>query len=268
MLTSYGFWLGIVSAACLVAERIAPWRKAQKMWRPEIGQDIFWLLFNGYTSALLFAGLFAYISTGLDSSFQFLFKNPPDALRLIFTYPLGVQICIFLVVSDFLEWCVHNLLHRVGLLWKFHRVHHSILIMDWIGNFRFHWAETIIYTVLKHLPLAVLGAGWQVILITAVISTAVGHLNHANLNISWGPLRYIINSPRMHIRHHEKEVRGQAGVNFAVVFSLWDWVFGTAYMPPGPKMPGKIGFVNQSHVPSGLLMRFFLPFVERDERIR
>lgn len=30
-------------------------------------------------------------------------------------------------------------------------------------------------------------------------STLVGHLNHSNVPISWGPLRYVINSPKMHV---------------------------------------------------------------------
>jgi sterol desaturase/sphingolipid hydroxylase (fatty acid hydroxylase superfamily) len=261
MLANYGFWLGIVSFACLLLERIMPWRKEQRMLRPEIAQDLFWFLFNGYTSYLVFAGLFAYINVGLDFSFLLIFKHTASSFKLISAYPLWLQIFIFLIVSDFLEWCIHNILHRVGPFWKFHRVHHSIIIMDWIGNFRFHWVETILYTALKYLPLAVLNAGWETMLICAVISTTIGHLNHSNLNISWGPLRYILNSPRMHIWHHEKHKRGKSGVNFAVVFSFWDWVFNTAYMPSKPVMPESIGFANQNKVSSSIVMRFFLPFV-------
>jgi len=233
------------------------------MLRPEIGQDLFWLLFNGYTSSVVFTGLFVSLFSALDVSFSFFFERPSSSVQLINVYPLWVQLIIALIVSDFFEWCIHNLLHRVGWLWKIHRVHHSIVVMDWIGNFRFHWAETILYTTLKYLPLAVLGAEWEVMLISAVISTAIGHLNHSNLNISWGPLRYVFNSPRMHIWHHEKEKRSKAGVNFAVVFSFWDWVFQTAFMPTESVMPVNIGFQNQDNVPNGILMRFFLPFVEK-----
>lgn len=42
------------------------------------------------------------------------------------------QFAILLVTADFVKWCVHNLMHRVGLLWRFHRLHHGIEEMDWL----------------------------------------------------------------------------------------------------------------------------------------
>ncbi len=132
------------------------------------------------------------------------------------------------MVKDFLEWCVHNLLHRVSWLWTLHKLHHSIVEMDFIGNFRFHWMEILVYDGLKWLPLAALGADPAALLAVGAISTAVGHLNHANLRIAWGPLRYVLNSPRMHVWHHDYELHGRCGQNFGVVFSVWDWVFRTS----------------------------------------
>ena len=49
----YFFWLLVVSAVCLLLERAAPWRKHQKLWRRQFGQDLFWLVFNGHYAALL-----------------------------------------------------------------------------------------------------------------------------------------------------------------------------------------------------------------------
>ena len=145
------------------------------------------------------------------------------------SFPFVIKVILSLLILDFTERCVHNLLHRVNWLWKFHRIHHSIHIMDWIGNFRFHWMELIVYNAFKFLPVAIINGGdWKVLLVVGIISTTIGNLNHANLYISWGPLRYVFNSPRMHIWHHDKHPGKTAGYNFAVVFSLWDWVFQTA----------------------------------------
>lgn len=261
---TYPFWLLLVSAGILVAERLFAWRKQQPFLRPQLRQDVFWLLFNGWVSAYTFGVLFIGIESGLSNGYRAITGSASTSIRFIGSQPLAIQIPVYLIVGDFVEYLVHNLLHRVPILWRIHRVHHSITTMDWIGNFRFHWGETIIYKTFKYLPLALLGADWRVILSTAVIATTIGHLNHANLNISWGPLRYILNSPRMHIWHHEKDVRGRAGVNFAVVFSFWDWIFGTAYMPKKhPQAPVMIGFHGQERVPQSLAMRFFLPFVDR-----
>ncbi len=262
VVSKYWFWLAALSAGCLAAERISPWRKEQKLARPEFVQDLFWLAFNGYFFAFVFGPVLRVINSGMDGLFVAAFHARANAVRFVAGQPLWAQFAAALVLADFIEWCVHNLLHRSNWLWRIHRVHHSIVIMDWIGNFRFHWGEIIIYNTFKYLPLALLGTRWQALLAAAVVSTAIGHLNHSNLNISWGPLRYVLNSPRMHIWHHEKEHRGKAGVNFAIVFSLWDWLFGTAYMPREALLPEAIGFKGQENVPAGLANRFFVPWVD------
>ena len=256
----YGFWLAVISAGCLLAERVRPWRREQSVIRPQVTQDVFWLVFNGYIWGIISLPLFRGINLSLDKTFSLIAGQSVFSFRVLWDLPFAVQVIIALAAADLLEWCVHNLLHRNSLLWKFHRLHHSIKDMDWIGNFRFHWGEVIVYKVIKFLPLAFLGARWQALVVAAIISTLVGHLNHSNLKISWGPLRYIFNSPRMHIWHHDKELRGKAGVNFAVVFSAWDWIFKTAYMPEG--QPQELGFVGEEKFPQGLPSRLLLPFLD------
>jgi len=263
MLTEYSFWLVMVSLLCIGAERLAPWRREQTIIRPQIGQDLFWLLFNGFLAGIVFGGVLGFAERWLATGFSATFHVAPDSLRLLATWPLAVQILVVLVVADLIEWLVHNALHRCGPLWAIHRVHHSIVTMDWIGNFRFHWGEILLYKTVKYLPLALLGARWEAILVTAVLSTLIGNLNHANLNISWGPLRYVLNSPRMHIWHHDKHPPTRAGVNFGVVFSLWDWLFGTAYMPRDAAQPEALGYRGMERTPRALWMRFLLPGYDR-----
>jgi len=257
---SYLFWLLVVSAACAAAERLRPWRAGQAMLRRQFGQDVFWLFFNGHFAGILVARV---------SAFLFVWAMPAieqiRSLRLITASPLWAQFLVFLVGKDFLEFWVHNLLHRVPWLWEFHKVHHSIEELDWIGNFRFHWMEIVVYQGLTYLPLTILGARDDVILAIAVASTLVGFLNHANLNISWGPLRYLLNSPRMHVWHHDLEwpVDRPRGVNFGILLSTWDWIFHTAYWPSREtspeQQPRALGFPGIAEFPRGLLGRFFYP---------
>ena len=261
MFGNYIFWLAVVSLGCLIAERIKPWRKDQKLFRPELAQDYFWLIFNGYFFAIIFSQGFSLINNGLDAAFTQLFHVSVHSVQFLSGWSFYFQFIVVLISMDFIEWSVHNALHRIDWLWKFHRVHHSIVNMDWIGSFRFHWLESIIYKSMKYLPMAILGARWEVLLGVAIFTTLVGHLNHANLDITWGPLRYIFNSPRMHIWHHEKEIRGKAGVNFGITLSLWDWIFKTAYMPADVKQPSNIGFAGEEYVSDSILARFFVPFL-------
>ncbi|HEU4365099.1 MAG TPA: sterol desaturase family protein [Candidatus Krumholzibacteria bacterium] len=265
----YFFWLLVVSVLCLILERIRPWRRQQKLVRRQFAQDLFWLFFNGHYTGVLVASmaafLFAWAVPAIDRA---------RALNLIAGQPLLIQFMVFFVIKDLLEWIVHNLLHRVPWLWEFHKVHHSIEELDWIGNFRFHWMEVVVYQGLTYLPLIVLGVDGRVILVIAVVSTLIGHLNHSNVNISWGPLRYVLNSPRMHVWHHDREwpADRRFGVNFAVCFSAWDWLFGTAYWPSPEEspeqQPRRLGFQGDDRYPQSLLGRFFFPLSRVTRRPR
>ena len=46
-------------------------------------------------------------------------------------------------------------------------------------------------------------------------------------------MKYLFNSPEMHIWHHSYELPKDrlSGVNFGLTLALWDYLFGTAYIP-------------------------------------
>jgi sterol desaturase/sphingolipid hydroxylase (fatty acid hydroxylase superfamily) len=189
-------------------------------------------------------------------------------VALLKSAPIWVQLAVLLIVRDFLEWGVHVLLHRVPWLWEFHKVHHSIEALDWIGSFRFHWMEIVVYRSLTYLPLILLGIDGRVVLANAVIGTLIGHLNHANLRIDWGPLRYVINSPRFHVWHHDRDTRGRYGTNYAIVLSVWDWIFGTAYYPDDREEPEALGFEGDARFPRSTLARLVHPLSSLFARAR
>lgn len=257
LFTNFNFWLIAVSLLVLVAERIRPWRP-QRLLRPEIRQDLFWFIFNSFVVVSVLGWLFDALRHPVDYGFRLVTGSYPFQMGVLNKLPLWQQAIVILVAGDFLEYLVHNSLHRVPVLWRFHRIHHSIHVMDWIGNLRFHWVELLVYFVVKYAPMTALGGEARALLVTSVFSLSIGHLNHSNLNISWGPLRYVLNSPRLHIWHHDKIPRG----NYGVVFSAWDWMFGTAYMPVKIDMPDSIGYSGDEHLPKSLLWRFALPFLD------
>lgn len=255
----YFFWLLVISLGCWLLERIRPWRPTQRAFREQFGQDLFWLVFNGHYAGVGLAILAAAFWEQAERASGFAPWPQLEQIRLLAQWPLWGQFLVFLVIKDFCEWCVHNLLHRISWLWTFHKLHHSIAEMDWIGNMRFHWVEIVVYKSLTYLPLILLGAEGRVILWVAIFSTLIGHLNHANVKISWGGLRYLFNSPRMHIWHHDRVLHGRGGQNFGVVFSLWDWLLGTAYWPDEVEQPVRLGFRGMERFPRGLVGRFVFP---------
>jgi sterol desaturase/sphingolipid hydroxylase (fatty acid hydroxylase superfamily) len=101
---------------------------------------------------------------------------------------------------------------------------------------------------------------WRVMLFIAVFGTLIQHLNHANIRFDWGPLRFVLNSPMMHVWHHDMELHGKGGQNFGIVLSVWDWVFGTVYWPKKVDQPEELGFEGMNRYPRGLIPRFAYPF--------
>lgn len=253
-------WLVTLSAAFALAERVRPARPSQRAARPQLANDLFYLFFNGHLWSLLTGGLVGGLALAVRESLaraSLLPDHGPLAGR-----PFLVQCAAFLLVSDFLQWCVHRLLHAVPSLWSFHKVHHSIQRMDWAGNFRFHWVETIVYRSALYLPLLWLGCDPAPTFAVIVLATAWGHFNHANLDVDLGPLGRVFNSPRMHLWHHDASGEGGAAKNFGIVLSLWDHLFGTAYWPR-ERAPEHIGYPGDAEMPGDLPRQLAFPLARR-----
>ena len=256
----YWQWLAGASLLFLIAERLRPARP-QPLLRPQLGNDLFYLVFHGHLYALVAGGWAA--STALftrDLLGPWLpFAGEGQGLGRL---PWAAQFVLFLLASDFLQWCVHVLLHRVPFLWQFHKLHHSVKRMDWIASFRFHWMEVVVYRSLLYVPLALLGGDGSALFAVAVLSTFWGHFNHANLDLGLGPLAWVFNSPRMHLWHHDASTEGGVAKNYGIVLSLWDWLFRTAYWPRD-RAPAEIGYPGEEEMPADLPRQLVFPLAKR-----
>jgi len=253
---SYLTWLLLLSAGFAVLERLRPARPHQGTLRPQLLNDLAYLVFNGHFWAVLTGGVVGAVAVGTRAGLERLSLLPE--VGLLTGRSFLVQALAYLVVSDFLQWCVHNLLHRVPFLWSFHKVHHSVHRMDWAANFRFHWVELVVYRSLLYVPLYWLGGDGEPLFAVAVFATAWGHFNHANLDLGLGPLGRVLNSPRMHMWHHDASDEGGVAKNFGIVLSLWDFVFGTAYWPRD-RAPERIGYPGDEEMPRSLFRQALFP---------
>lgn len=245
---NYMLWLFALSAGVALLERLFPARP-QPALRTWLWSDVLHLVFNGHFIGLFLYGIAHYRVLPVIDGFLaaqgwsgFVYRD------LGAGWPLVLQIVVALFFIDFVQWCVHNLLHRNSFLWTLHQVHHSVKDgeMDWIVSFRFSFWEPVVYKSLSYLPLAWFGFAPEALFFHAVFGTLIGHLNHANLTWDYGPFRYLLNSPRMHLYHHAWDAPA-TGQNFGIIFSCWDWIFGTAHLPDHP--PAKIGFPGVDKVP-------------------
>ncbi len=249
------YWAHLIwiSIAFMVLERLFPWRR-QALLRPGWITDLIYLVFNGHFLSLLMAPVALWLASRIDG-----LVVPLAGRAHLAGWAPWAQFLVAFFVIDFMQWCVHNLLHRVPWLWPFHKVHHSITTMDWAGSMRFHWLEVVVYKSLQYLPLLLLGFDARVLFFLALFSTAMGHFNHSNMSVPMGPLRYLFNHPTMHIWHHDHTLHLRAGCNFGINLSLWDWLFGTADMPADTEQPQRLGFDGIEGFPAQVLSQQLVP---------
>ncbi len=250
------YWLFGFSIFFVIAERLSP-RHQQKIFRKGILTDLFYFVFNGHFVGWGLAIVAVPIISELNIFLQSIGLNNTFYSGVVASHSIWFQFITAFFLIDFLHWCIHNLLHRISWLWNIHKVHHSIKIMDWIGSLRFHWLEALLYKSISYPLLSFFGFNIEVLLLLAIVNTGIGHFNHANLQINIGYLKYFINNPTMHIWHHHRTQEGPLLCNFGVNLSLWDWLFGTAYLPDYP--PRLIGFDGIESYPNTALSQILYP---------
>lgn len=176
-----------------------------------------------------------------------------------------VSFFIYLVLFDFVDYWLHRAQHRFTWWWQLHALHHSQRQMTIWSDNRNHLLDDLLRdTALVLVALTVGMAPGQFVAVVA-FTRLVESLSHANARMSFGALGRWIVSPRFHRLHHsigighESQGKGTlGGHNFAVLFPVWDRLFGTAnfanrYEPTGvrdqlPEEGGRHygdGFVEQ-----------------------
>jgi len=263
------YFYGLIAISILVwlLEIAFPWRKNQALFRKDFWLDTFYMFFNFFllnlivlialsnTASKLFDDILGIVGLSV-SSFQLFDVN---------NLSLWLGLIIFFVVSDFVQWNTHRLLHRSNFLWNFHKVHHSVKEMGFAAHLRYHWMEPIVYKSLLYIPIAIIGGfDAQQVAIVHFFAIVVGHLNHANLGWDYGFLKYIFNNPKMHIWHHAKKLPEHVryGANFGLTLSLWDYLFKTDYIPHNGR-DIELGFDGDENFPKDFIGQEMYPLSKK-----
>ncbi len=245
--TNYFWGLVVISLLVWAGEIVFPWRKEQSIFRKDFWMDGFYMFFNFFIFSIIISGFYKVIEV-FFSDLGISMKSA--TLIAISDLPMWTQLLIFFVILDFVQWFTHVLLHKYSFLWRFHKIHHSVKEMGFAAHLRYHWMENIFYKPLKTIGIMILG-GFEPeqAYIVHFAAIAIGHLNHANIKITWGPLKYILNNPVMHLYHHSYTLpKGAFGVNFGISLSLWDYIFKTHHIPEDSgTIP--LGFPGDQNVP-------------------
>jgi sterol desaturase/sphingolipid hydroxylase (fatty acid hydroxylase superfamily) len=257
---NYFWWLLGISLVVWSLELVFPWRKNQAAIREDFWLDGFYMFFNFFLFSLIGYNAVSNVAVKAFNDFLALFGINNIVAFQIASWPVWSQFLLLFVVADFIQWNVHRWLHYSPLLWEFHKVHHSVEQMGFAAHLRYHWMETIIYKSVQYIPLSMIGFGLDDFFILHLVTILIGHLNHANVKITYGPLKYVLNNPVMHLWHHAKDVpAGTHGVNYGISLSLWDYLFGTAYIP-NQNPNEQLGFEDQETFPKTFLQQLTHPW--------
>jgi len=156
----------------------------------------------------------------------------------------------------------HRAAHEVPLLWRFHKVHHSITEMDWLASGHLHPVDEIWLRSCTVIPLFALGFSRASFGGFIALTTFQAIFIHSNVRLRFGPLRWVIATPEFHHWHHGGDPEAY-NTNYAGEFPWIDALFGTLYLPKG-RMPSRYG-IDEAQ-PSGYLRQLAWPFKRTSER--
>ena len=151
------------------------------------------------------------------------------------------------IVNDFCVYWIHRWHHSIPIIWPFHAVHHSAEVLTPFTVYRKHplydlmsqLVRSLALGLFQGLVLALLFGSVDVTVIAGVnVIYVIFHLTGSNLRHSHLWLRYgtllehILISPAQHQIHHSLAIQHR-DKNFGEIFAVWDWLFGTLYVPSG-----------------------------------
>ncbi len=176
----------------------------------------------------------------------------------------ALSVIIALIVLDLAIYFQHWAVHKIPLLWRFHRIHHADRDFDVTTALRFHPVEIVFSMLYKCAWVLVLGPTVWAVVIFEIVLNGTAMFNHANLKLPLSVdrvLRVFIVTPDMHRVHHSI-VPNETHSNFGFNLSVWDRLFRTyRAQPDAGHRDMVIGLPDhQNSDPVGLSWTLFSPF--------
>ena len=155
-------------------------------------------------------------------------------LLSLWSGPQALEIVLAVVLLDMGIYWQHVLFHRVPILWRLHRMHHSDTDYDVTTGARFHPLEILMSMMIKFWMILALGPAPIAVFAFEVILNACAMFNHSNFTLPRKvdmALRWFLVTPDMHRVHHSIVPR-ETHSNFGFNLSWWDKLFGSYIKDP------------------------------------
>jgi sterol desaturase/sphingolipid hydroxylase (fatty acid hydroxylase superfamily) len=228
------------------------WRPAERVTdRPAIRVDVLYTLIHRL--GLFRVGMFLGVGPFMDDLLGWAAVHGVSTVHLDqwaapwwpgVTDTLAFSLLLYLLVFDFVDYWIHRGQHGLNRWWALHAVHHSQQQMTLWSDNRNHLLDDMVRDLIIVLVSRLIGVPPEQFLALVVLTQLTESLSHANTRVRlWPWLERCVVTPRFHRVHHGigvgHESRGPGslgGCNFAVLFPVWDILFGTADFrtPIGP----------------------------------
>lgn len=173
--------------------------------------------------------------------------------------PIWTSLPLLILIVDVGYYWVHRAHHEIPALWRLHAIHHSIEELDWMAAHRVHPIDQALTRGISMVPVVWLGFDNAAILLWGTVFSFHSMLKHSNVNVRFGPLRWLLIEPAYHHWHHANQSEA-FNKNYAGQLPILDLLFGTAFMKDestlkrygtGTKVPDS--FIGQIVHPAGYL---------------
>lgn len=144
-------------------------------------------------------------------------------------WPESAAIIVDLILLDLWIYWAHRAYHEIGVMARFHRVHHLDQRLDTTSAVRFHPGEVAFSALLRMVLIILLSIPFTHVVLFETVLLVASLFHHSNVRLPAAferALSAVIVTPSIHWVHHHAVARDRNS-NYAAILSLWDPLFGT-----------------------------------------
>ncbi|BAD60209.1 sterol desaturase family protein [Nocardia farcinica] len=245
-------WLVALLAAAVAlsfaAERVLPYRPAWNRSHGDAGRDTVHTVVN------------ETLVLGSVAAIPALAALLPGTGIWPHSWPFVIQVLVAILIADLGITLAHYASHHIGVLWRFHAVHHSVTRCYGLNGLMKHPLHQTIEMIAGVTPLLLAGIPVPVAAALALAVAVQLLLQHSNADYRVGPLKHVLALNEGHRFHHLKWA-GVGDVNFGLFTLIWDHLLGTySYDPRRRFTSDDLGMAAKPDYPVGYLAQLAEPF--------
>ncbi|PFX02721.1 hypothetical protein CJ469_02237 [Nocardia farcinica] len=245
-------WLVALLAAAVAlsfaAERVLPYRPAWNRSHGDAGRDTVHTVVN------------ETLVLGSVAAIPALAALLPGTGIWPHSWPFVIQVLVAIVIADLGITLAHYASHHIGVLWRFHAVHHSVTRCYGLNGLMKHPLHQTVEMIAGVTPLLLAGIPVPVAAALALAVAVQLLLQHSNADYRVGPLKHVLALNEGHRFHHLKWA-GVGDVNFGLFTLIWDHLLGTySYDPRRRFTSDDLGMAAKPDYPVGYLAQLAEPF--------